>query len=321
MIELDDLHKQFGDLVAVDGVSAQLDSHTITAIVGTSGSGKTTLLRMINRLIDADSGRVLIDGEDIRDIAPVMLRRRIGYVIQGHGLFPHWTAARNIAVVPRLLGWSAEKTRTRVTELLELLQLDPDEIGPRYPHQLSGGQAQRIGVARALAARPNILLMDEPFGALDPVTRRQAQKDLARIQRRLGTTVVMVTHDMNEALLLADRIAVMHAGRFVQFAPPPQIVRNPTTDFVADLVGDEGRALLLLSLKPLAEYLSAPETDDFPAEATGQGSLTPESSLSDALSRMIWTGDARLPVRDGQGRLLGVITRDAILAAGRQVAP
>ena len=320
MIEIEDLRKTFGDLNAVDGVSARLESHTVTAIVGTSGSGKTTLLRMINRLIEPDSGRILIDGQDIRDIAPVTLRRSIGYVIQGHGLFPHWTAARNIAVVPQLLGWPRGKIRARVDELLALLQLDPDEIGLRFPHQLSGGQAQRIGVARALAVRPNILLMDEPFGALDPVTRRQAQKDLARIQKHLGTTIVLVTHDMNEALLLADRIAVMRAGRFEQFATPPQIVRNPATDFVGDLVGEEGRALLLLSLKPLAACLRPAQAGDAVGLSEGPA-LTPETSLSDALSRMIWTGRRELPVHDADGTLRGIITREAILAAGRQVAP
>lgn len=312
MITLDALTKAYDGRLAVDQVSACFETGSITAIVGTSGSGKTTLLRMINRLITPTFGRVLIDGTDICDIPAVALRRSIGYVIQGHGLFPHWTAARNIGVVPQLLGWPKARINDRVAELLQLLQLDPDEIGPRYPHQLSGGQAQRIGVARALAARPDVLLMDEPFGALDPVIRRQAQRDLAEIQRRLGTTIVLVTHDMNEALQLGDTIAVMRAGRFDQIGTPTQIVCAPATHFVADLVGEEGRALRLLSLVPLGPHLRAGTAAGDPIRDGG--------TLSDALSEMIWTGQDRLPVVDAQGRGLGVIERADILAAGRQAA-
>lgn len=314
MIELESLSKHFDGLAAVDRVSARLESGTITAVVGTSGSGKTTLLRMINRLIEPDSGRVLIDGQDIRALPPVALRRGIGYAIQGNGLFPHWTAARNIAVVPRLLGWPREKIAARVRELLELLQLDPAEIGPRYPHQLSGGQAQRIGVARALAARPGVLLMDEPFGALDPVTRRQAQKDLARIQRKLGTTVVLVTHDMAEALLLGDRIAVMRAGRFEQLATPAQIVKSPATPFVSEMVGEEGRALLLLSLMPAATLLR--QGDPPP----GAPRLEAGASLSEALSQMLWTGARVLALTDAAGEPQGLLQREDILNAARQEA-
>ncbi len=313
MIELEGLRKAFGATPAVDGVSARFETGTITAIVGTSGSGKTTLLRMLNRLIEPDAGTIRIEGSDIRALPPVELRRRIGYVIQGNGLFPHWSAARNIATVPRLLGWPEARIAARVRELLALLQLDPDSIGPRHPHQLSGGQAQRIGVARALAAEPGLLLMDEPFGALDPLTRRQAQRDLARIQRQLGTTIVLVTHDMAEALLLGDRIAVMRAGRFEQLAPPSEIVARPATPFVADLVGEEGRALLLLSLMPLAP-LVAPGTAEGPA-------LPAEASLAEALSLMIWAGRESLPVQDAAGAALGVVRRAAILEAGRQTGP
>ena len=307
MIEIEALRKQFGPRAAVDGVDARFETGAITAIVGTSGSGKTTLLRMINRLIEPDSGTIRIDGRDIRELAPVALRRSIGYVIQGHGLFPHWSAARNIATVPRLLGWPATRIQARVEALLSLLQLDPAEIGPRYPHELSGGQAQRVGVARALAAEPSLLLMDEPFGALDPVTRRQAQRDLAGLQKRLGTTIVLVTHDMAEALLLGDAIAVMRAGRFEQLAAPETIVARPATPFVAELVGEEGRALRLLSLLPLTPLLR-------PGRAEGP-ELDPASSLADALSLMIWAGRDSLPVAGA-----GIITRADILAAGREGA-
>ncbi|WP_290684591.1 MULTISPECIES: ABC transporter ATP-binding protein [unclassified Haematobacter] len=312
MIVIDALTKAYDGHNVVTEVTASFASDTITAIVGTSGSGKTTLLRMINRLIEPTSGTVRINGTDVQDLPAVELRRSIGYVIQGNGLFPHWTAARNIATVPALLGWPEARITARVAELLELLQLDPREIGPRYPHQLSGGQAQRIGVARALAARPHVLLMDEPFGALDPVIRRQAQRDLAEIQRRLGTTIVLVTHDMNEALRLGDSIAVMHNGRFEQCAPPGEIVRNPATPFVAELVGDEGRALQMLALSPVGPHVQ-------PAgEAVEGNPVLDTASLSDALSEMIWTGRDRLMVVSAEGRRLGIIERADILAAGRQ---
>lgn len=317
MIELENLRKDFAGVVAVDGVSARFETGTITAVVGTSGSGKTTLLRMINRLIEPDAGRIAIDGRDIRTESAVALRRGIGYAIQGNGLFPHWTAARNIGVVPRLLGWPRAQIDARVGELLELLQLDAAQIGPRYPHELSGGQAQRIGVARALAARPDVLLMDEPFGALDPVTRRQAQKDFASIQRKLGTTVVLVTHDMAEALLLGDRIAVMRAGRFEQLAPPVEIVKAPATAFVAEMVGAEGRALLLLSLMPLGPLLRRSDTK--PDSAPGAFVISDSASLSEALSQMLWSGVDQLVVTDAANRPQGVIRREDILAASQQI--
>ena len=310
MIELEALTKTYDGRPVVDNVTARFARGTVTAIVGSSGSGKTTLLRMINRLVEPTSGRVLIDGQDASRIPEVALRQGIGYVIQGYGLFPHWTAARNIGVVPTLLGWPKARIADRTAELLRMLQLDPAQIGPRYPHQLSGGQAQRIGVARALAARPEVLLMDEPFGALDPLIRRQAQRDLSRIRRQLGTTIVLVTHDMNEALYLGDAIAVMREGRFEQFGTSEQIIRAPATPFVADLVGETGRALRLLALHPVDPLLRAGEAEGAPVDDT--------ASLSDALAEMIWTGRDRLPVADAQGRHLGIVTRDDILAAGRK---
>lgn len=309
MIELQNISRVYDGRKVVDDVSAHFARGTLTAIVGSSGSGKTTLLRMINRLVLPSAGRVLIAGRDISGIPPVRLRQSIGYVIQDHGLFPHWTAARNIAVVPSLLGWPKVQIRARVAELMRMLQLDPELIGPRFPHQLSGGQAQRIGVARALAARPELLLMDEPFGALDPLIRGQAQRDLARIRRSLGTTIVLVTHDMNEALSLADSVAVMREGRFEQFGPPEQIIRAPATPFVADLIGESGRALRLLALQPLAPLLR-------PGHAPGPA-LHDDASLSEALAQMIWTGRECMSVNDAQGRHLGVVARADILAAGR----
>ncbi|MCV2448609.1 ABC transporter ATP-binding protein [Paracoccus sp. DMF] len=310
MIELQALTKTYGGRPVVDEVTARFAKGTLTAIVGSSGSGKTTLLRMINRLVEPTSGRVLIDGQDASRIPETSLRQGIGYVIQGYGLFPHWTAARNIGVVPTLLGWPRARIAARVTELLQMLQLNPAEIAGRYPHQLSGGQAQRIGVARALAARPDVLLMDEPFGALDPLIRRQAQRDLARIRRQLGTTIVLVTHDMNEALYLGDAIAVMRHGRFEQFDTPDRIIRAPATPFVADLVGETGRALRLLALHPVGSLSRAGEAQGEPVDVA--------ASLSDALAEMIWTGRDRLPVTDAQGQRLGIVTREDILARGRE---
>jgi osmoprotectant transport system ATP-binding protein len=197
VITVENLTKRYGATAVVDNVSMAIRHNSITAIVGTSGSGKSTLLRMINRLVEPTSGRVLIEGTDTRGEPAHLLRRRIGYVIQGHGLFPHRTVAENVATVPRLLGWEAARIRARVEELLREFQLDPGTFAGAYPHQLSGGQQQRVGVARALAAEPALLLMDEPFGALDPIIRAKAQDDLLAVQRRFGTTIVLVTHDMD----------------------------------------------------------------------------------------------------------------------------
>ena len=317
MIELQSVTKDFAGVRAVDDVSLTVEQGTVAAVVGTSGSGKSTLLRMVNRLIEPTSGRILIDGADTAGVPAPDLRRRIGYVIQDHGLFPHWSAARNIATVPVLLRWPRAQVRARVRELMEMLQLDPDVIGPRLPHELSGGQAQRVGVARALAARPELLLMDEPFGALDPVIRAQAQADLARVQKRLGTTVILVTHDMAEAIRLGDRIAVMRAGRVEQFAAPADIIARPATPFVADLLGEGDRAFRYLSLRPAAD-LARPE-----GSGAGPGAgdadappLSPGTTMAEALSEMIWTGrdHVRVARADGTG---GTVSRDDLIRAGR----
>ena len=212
MIEIDGITKSYDGNVVVNDVSMTIEPRTVTVIVGTSGSGKTTLLRMINRLVEPTAGTIRLDGEDNRSMPGFELRRRIGYAIQGHGLFPHRTVAQNIATVPVLLGWDKARIDAKVAELLTLFQLDPAAFASRFPHELSGGQQQRVGVARALAAEPNVLLMDEPFGALDPIIRAKAQADLLAIQRVLGTTIVLVTHDMDEAFHLAHKIAVMDKG-------------------------------------------------------------------------------------------------------------
>lgn len=229
MIEFDHITKRYDDTEVVSDVSLTVEPHTVAVVVGTSGSGKTTLLRMVNRLVEPTSGMIRIDGEDNRSVPEFELRRRIGYAIQGHGLFPHRTVAENIATVPTLLGWENARIKAKVEQLLTLFQLDPDFFGARYPHELSGGQQQRVGVARALAAEPNLLLMDEPFGALDPIIRAKAQDDLLAIQKHFGTTIILVTHDMEEAFRLADKIAVMDKGEVLQYAAPAEMLVRPAT--------------------------------------------------------------------------------------------
>jgi len=290
-------------------VSFAVESGEIAVIVGTSGSGKTTLLRMINRLIEPDAGRIVIEGQDTRTLVPHLLRRQIGYAIQGHGLFPHRTVGQNIATVPRLLGWDKDEVRRRVDELLELFQLEPEAFRDRYPRELSGGQQQRVGVARSLAAAPKVLLMDEPFGALDPIIRAKAQADLRAIQRRLGTTIVLVTHDMNEAIHLGDRIAVMHGGKLLQYARPRDIVVRPATAFVGELLGSGERPFRLLSFQTVGDFVE-------PGPASGTP-ISAQSTLRDALEEALWTGRDALPVVDAAGAQIGRVTLDT---AVRQAA-
>jgi osmoprotectant transport system ATP-binding protein len=236
MIELDAVRKVYpGGHVALHEVSLAVAAGTTLALLGSSGSGKTTLLKLINRLIEPSAGRVRIDGAESATLDPVLLRRRIGYVVQEAGLFPHLTAAANVEVVPQLLGWPAARRSERVRELFALLGLDA-ELGARYPAQLSGGQRQRVGIARALAADPAILLMDEPFGALDPLIRARLQDEFAALQARLAKTVVLVTHDVDEAFRLADAVAVLDDGRLVQLGTPAEVRRAPASPFVAAFI-------------------------------------------------------------------------------------
>jgi osmoprotectant transport system ATP-binding protein len=308
MIELDGLTKRYDARTVVDDVSLVIPSGSICVMVGTSGSGKSTVLRMINRLVEPTAGRVLIDGEDTSGVPGHELRRRIGYAIQGHGLFPHRTVAENIATVPGLLGWARARTEARVEELLQLFQLPPAEFARKFPHQLSGGQQQRVGVARALAAGPNILLMDEPFGALDAIIRGRAQDDLLAIQRRFGTTIVLVTHDMEEAFRLGNRIAVLSEGRLLQYAEPAQIVLKPADRFVAQLTGAGDRAYRLLSLATARDALE-------PGPAAGP-EVHPDTSLREVLAELVWTGAAALPVA-AEGTTLGRVTLQGVVERGR----
>jgi len=303
MIEIDDITKSYSGTVVVDHVTLTIQPRSICVIVGTSGSGKTTLMRMINKLVEPTSGHIRIDGEDISGIPAYELRRRIGYAIQGHGLFPHRTVGQNVATVPKLLGWDKRKIADRVDELLGLFQLDPAQFRDRLPHELSGGQQQRVGVARALAASPNILLMDEPYGALDPVIRAKAQEDLLAIQRKMGTTVVLVTHDMEEAIHLGDTIAVMDKGKLLQCARPAEIIANPATPFVAELIGTSERPFRLLSLAKVADHIEAGDVSGEPIEAS--------ASLRDAYAELLWSGRPALPVRR-DGQIIGQVTLAAL---------
>jgi osmoprotectant transport system ATP-binding protein len=255
---------------------------------------------MINQLIPPSAGAIRIGGKDAATVAPEELRRRMGYVIQSIGLFPHWTVERNVGAVPAMLGWPPARIRDRTHELLALLKLDPEGFRRKYPHQLSIGQQQRVGIARALAADPDVLLMDEPFGALDPITRDALQSEIARIHRESRNTIVLVTHDMEEALKLASRIAVMDRGRLVQTGAPLEILAAPANDFVRDLVGQDEVGIRLLSVETVANRLrrgAAPPGQAIAATAT----------LRQALSRMITEGSDRLAVTDAEGRPVGAL--------------
>ncbi|MGO6818118.1 ABC transporter ATP-binding protein [Rhizobium brockwellii] len=311
MIEIKNVTKRYGAATVVDDVSMSVEKGEITVIVGTSGSGKSTLMRMINRLVPITEGEIFVGGQNVMDVEVTELRRKIGYAIQGHGLFPHRTVAQNIATVPQLLDWDSSRIAKRVEELLGLFNLDPATFADKYPHQLSGGQQQRVGVARALAAEPELLLMDEPFGALDPVIRGKAQDDLLAIQKQFGTTVILVTHDMDEAFHLGNQIAVMSQGRLLQCSTPEKILTEPADPFVQQLTGTSDRALKLMSLLPLKESME-------PAK-NGLAYALPQSlSLRDALAEMIWQGVDEAAVQDGEKAPVGSISMTRLLELGRK---
>ena len=301
MITFDGVTKRYPDgTVAVDDLTLEVPTGTLTVFVGPSGCGKTTSMRMINRMIEPTSGTLTVDGRDVSTVNPVKLRLGIGYVIQSGGLMPHQRVVDNVATVPVLTGQSRREARKAAYAVLERVGLDP-KLGDRYPAQLSGGQQQRVGVARALAARPDILLMDEPFGALDLLTRERAQADLQRIRLELGTTVVLITHDLAEATSLADRVAVMDRGRILQVATPETLMRRPVSDFVAALIGGTERPFRLLALCPVSKLREPGNAGGPPISAT--------ASLHAALSRCMWEGRAALPVEGG-----GIVTLAAIRA-------
>ncbi len=300
MIELERVTKRHGDTVVVDDLSLAVPTGEFCVVIGSSGAGKSTLLKMINRLVRQSSGTIRIDGASAEDFKPEELRRRMGYVIQSIGLFPHWTVGRNIGAVPELLGWPHGRIRDRAVELLGLLQLDPRQYLDRYPHQLSIGQQQRVGIARALAADPEILLMDEPFGALDPITREALQVEIVQIHRRSRKTILFVTHDMDEALALGTRIVIMDRGRLIQAATPFELLTAPANDFVRDFVGRDDRGIKLLAVQTVAARVRAGETaPGVPIAAT--------ANLRQALARMIAERVDRLAVNDAEGRAIGSV--------------
>jgi osmoprotectant transport system ATP-binding protein len=309
VISFDRVTKRYegADHPAVDALTLDIPDGETVVLIGPSGCGKSTTLRMINRLIEPDSGTVSEDGRSVETLKPEELRRRMGYAIQGVGLFPHWTVAENIGVVPRLLTWEPARIAERTAELLELVGLDSNEYAGKYPDELSGGEAQRVGVARALAADPPVLLMDEPFGAVDPLTRDRLQTEFSAIQARLKKTVVFVTHDIDEAVKLGDRIAIMREGRLVQYDVPERILAYPADEFVAGFVGAE-RALKRLSLAKVADALDPPD-----GPVVTEASVPVSASLRTALSRIIEFGTPVVAVTDDAGAVVGSVSIESIV--------
>jgi osmoprotectant transport system ATP-binding protein len=298
------------DRPAVDDLSLTIPAGEICVLIGPSGGGKTTAMKLVNRLIPLTEGDITIDGVSIHELNPVELRRGIGYVIQQIGLFPHMTIEANVATVPKLVGWDRERTRTRSHELLELVGLDPGEYAKRYPAQLSGGQRQRVGLARAMAADPPLMLMDEPFGAIDPITREKLQNDFLRLHREVRKTVIFVTHDIDEAIRMGDRVAILRqGGKLAQYDTPEAILADPADEFVADFVGAD-RGLKRLGLRTLAEVDLLP---DLPGGADHRPEAGLDMTLRDALSLMLTEGSSELVVRDADGNLRGYLTLEAVL--------
>jgi osmoprotectant transport system ATP-binding protein len=309
-LELRDVEKRYpgSRAPAIPSLSLEVPAGEICVLVGPSGSGKTTAMRLINRMIPLTSGEILIGGRSIFDTSATELRRKIGYVIQQGGLFPHQTVADNIATVPKLLGWERRRIATRVHELLELVGLDPDEHGRRYPNQLSGGQRQRVGVARALAADPPLMLMDEPFGAIDPINRSRLQDEFLRLQERVRKTVVFVTHDIDEAIKMGDRIAILReGGMLAQYATPAELLMHPADAFVGSFVGAD-RALKRLGLATLAELELVPVEGDAPPELR----LPLTATIRDALSAMLGAGGVPATVVDERGTPVGIATMELV---------
>jgi osmoprotectant transport system ATP-binding protein len=316
MIRLDGVTKRFDDgTVAVHELDLDVPRGELVVLVGPSGCGKSTTLKMVNRLIEPTAGRILLDGEDMTHVNPVQVRRKMGYVIQQVGLFPHQRIDANVATVPRLLGWDKQRTTMRVKEMLELVGLEPDRFAKRYPHQLSGGQRQRVGVARALAADPPVLLMDEPFGAVDPIVRDRLQDEFLRLQKEVHKTILFVTHDLDEAVKLGDRIAVFReGGHLEQYDRPPTILAAPASDFVAEFVGGD-RAIKRLSVTPVTrddvEPLPPGGVDGMPTVPVDR------TSLREALALMLSGDRGTVAVEDG-GAPIGMLTPATVHAALRR---
>jgi osmoprotectant transport system ATP-binding protein len=291
---------------AVDALDLTIETGQVCVLIGPSGCGKTTTMRMVNRLIEPTSGRIVVGEQDVTQADPVELRRHIGYVIQQIGLFPHMTIAQNVATVPKLLGWEPARIKARVAEMLELVGLDPGQFLERYPRHLSGGQRQRVGVARALAADPPVMLMDEPFGAVDPIVRGRLQEEFLAILKRLKKTVILVTHDIDEAIRMGDVVAILKDGRLVQYDTPDRLLAAPANDFVADFVGAD-RALRRLSLVRAADAVE-------PGEAANGFALPGSLSVREVLSALLAEGRDAATIRAEDGTAVGQITLAGIRA-------
>jgi osmoprotectant transport system ATP-binding protein len=309
-IVFDHVTKRYGgsERPAVDDLSLTIPAGEICVVIGPSGGGKTTAMKLVNRLISLTDGDITIDGTSILQMDPVELRRGIGYVIQQIGLFPHMTIEANVATVPKLVGWDRQRTRARARELLDLVGLDPGEYAKRYPAQLSGGQRQRVGLARAMAADPPLMLMDEPFGAIDPITRERLQNDFLRLHREVRKTVIFVTHDIDEAIKMGDRICILReGGKLAQYDTPEAILADPADDFVADFVGAD-RGLKRLGLRTLGEI----ELLDAAGPNGHRPEADPDMTLRDALSLMLTEGCTELAVRGDDGGVRGYLTLDRL---------
>lgn len=305
MIVFDNVTKRFGpDFFVVSDLSFEVKEGETLVFLGRSGSGKTTALRLINRLIEPDSGRILLHGEDLRTIDPIVLRRQIGYAIQHIGLFPHMTVEENIAIVPKLLGWKKEKIEQRVVELLHMMGLKPASFRSLYPSKLSGGQKQRVGVARALAADPPIILMDEPFGALDPMMREQLQNEFLEIQSKIRKTIIFVTHDLSEAVKMGSRIAVLEKGKLVQIADAEELIHNPANEFIDQFLGKD-RFQLLLQTKSIKHLL----LDLIPSEENTHPKLSLGSTLMEALMTFKLSQVKKITIMDEE-KYIGDLSRD-----------
>ncbi len=318
MIKLESITKSYGGITAVKDLTLEVKEGEFVVLLGPSGCGKTTTLKMINWLIAPTSGRIYVEGQDISTVNPIELRRQIGYVIQRIGLLPHMTISDNIALVPRLKGWSKDKRIKRADELLVMVGLDPETYRDKYPHQLSGGERQRIGVARALAVDPPILLMDEPFGALDPITRVQLQDEFLKLEEQVKKTVIFVTHDMDEAVRLADKIAIMDDGQLHQYATPMEILKHPADDFVAQFMGGDRffRQLKLLTVRDVMQV----SLGDIPGAQESEAqeaipSISSECRLDIALEKMLTAGKDQLSVEDERGTPIGILNTECFHAA------
>lgn len=312
MIHFEHVSKAFDGRTVIDDLSLHIERGKITVIVGASGSGKSTLLKMTNRLIEHDSGRIVFAGQEIRGFKPEDLRRRMGYAIQSTGLFPHWTVAQNIATVPQLLHWDRAKINARVDELLNILNLNPNEYRSRFPYELSGGQQQRVGVARAMAADPEILLMDEPFGALDPITRASLQAELKRIHRLFNKTILLITHDIDEALMLADHLVLLDAGRIVQQGHPLDILMQPANAQVLEFMGRKDIGIKCLSLARVKDHVKQ-------GKVTHGVQIADQASLKEALSEFVTHGVETMTVVDHMQREVGVVHFNELLLGVRSI--